>query len=1127
MFTYAKGAGNRADYFETEPLAAAYYLSSHEAALTEPGRVAAEVRADMSPQMAAALRIDITQPLTTQQAGHLMSGRRADGGKIAGRMERSGTVSLAEVFGLDAQGTALPSGQAMQNIRAGLRADGAAPRYASGNQAPISDERIAGALKRWHQMLKVPAHRQANETEQGHIANGLLATGNRLTSSAYRRLVNATGQRVDWVDFQMAADKSFATAWALAPSSSERATLLKIQHDAAVATLAYVEHDLGFARRGDGGKGGVEKAEMTWMLFQHLTSRPTLDVTSFDERGEPMTETVTIPTNTADPQPHLHAVVPNTIRTASGHIGSLDLDMLEGKILEWGAVFQAYVAREARSYGIQTVFEDGFAKIPGVERDLFSKRSLQGEAAARAYAAGEGNFDYDALKPEQRAALLRAKTARLRQKKEALTDAAADWQRQADGIGYQHRSVLRPDEIQPELAEAQRHAKAYEVGLPALAKAVENDAAIGLSEMRIIVARTLIVAGIDNPAEDIQAVVEQYFRDGIKQDGERADLIIAEMPMKRGKPVRMVTTGLHERQEKELIALAKALSADRSSALKPALLDQAVERYLARHQKIDPAGEHWKQQRAMMTGISASRLSLGVGASGSGKSTVITALTDAWQHDGRRVIYSTQAWKHLKGGAEAGIERQDRIALDPLIRGIKSGKITVDRQTVLVLDEVALIGTRQLLQLVRLQAKHQFQFSMIGDAAQMAAIEAGNIVGTLEKALPGSIPALVNSIRQKLERDRETVSLWRHGHAAEALERKQEDGDLVMVTGGRQAVIDKTADTWMDLMRRNGDAKNYELLAIVPSNADVKDVSDAIRLRRRDAGEIGEDIATLKTVDRSGVVQHMAIAAGDVVRLQDRVFDSRIKGRDHELASNGDTVRIMSADSTGMLVRNEAGVEGQINWRKLQQHKTAPIRLSHGLALTSYLSQGLTATDSISAFPDGTAKVGARSIHVSDSRQKRSGIIIGSHDAEWHQIGRRQVRGADVEPITSQDVLANMAQNLLRKSAKLNALDVLREAVSIKRGGAVYRPAAKNPSQTAEPTVADFAAVVALSEIVAWRGAASEAKPDHPKSSHLPKRTQQERDAARAAAPTQPLDEAQRAAMRQQSQHRRRPGLGR
>jgi hypothetical protein len=63
------------------------------------------------------------------------------------------------------------------------------------------------------------------------------------------------------------------------------------------------------------------------------------------------------------------------------------------------------------------------------------------------------------------------------------------------------------------------------------------------------------------------------------------------------------------------------------------------------------------------------------------------------------------------------------------------------------------------------------------------------------------------------------------------------------------------------------------------------------------------------------------------------------------LVNNGEVAEICALTEQGMVVRNNAGTEGLVAWRKIQSRPTAPVRLTYGYALTVDTAQGSTATE--------------------------------------------------------------------------------------------------------------------------------------------------------------------------------------
>ena len=555
------------------------------------------------------------------------------------------------------------------------------------------------------------------------------------------------------------------------------------------------ETKLGFARKGQGGADGVEPGALGWISFQHYTARPAVDIERHDKQGRAYTDIREVPLQTADPQLHTHVTVFNSVLTESGRVGAIDLDHLAGRVKELGAVYQAYVAAGARRRGIETVLDETtgaarLADVPNSVRELFSKRHTEAEQAARDFAAGNG-VNWDAITAEQKVALLKAGAAGTRQAKETAAGVEqksdfAVWREQAAAASYRHRSVLRPDAITPLPAAEQRHETAYLAALPMLSEELTRRAVLDGQQLREIAARSFIVAGIGaRPDDDINAVNKAFRERGVLQDGQRVPLLWAKSVSVRGKERWNVTTALHADQERELIRLAKTAAADLSAALPATLIERAANAFLERHPAIDPAAAQWQAQRAMMTQLATGgRLGIAIGVAGAGKSTALAPLVDAWKEEGRNVFGITLAWRQAGDLGAAGIE--ERAAVAAFIKRVEGGQYALDRNSVIVVDEVGQLGTRQLLELLCVQQTTGAQIVMVGDPKQCQSIEAGPVIDLLRNALgEDAIPQILTSIRQKTEREREITSLFRAGKAAEALEMKQQDGTAELVAGGR------------------------------------------------------------------------------------------------------------------------------------------------------------------------------------------------------------------------------------------------------------------------------------------------------------------------------------------------------
>ena len=535
----------------------------------------------------------------------------------------------------------------------------------------------------------------------------------------------------------------------------------------------------------------------------------------------------------------------------------------------------------------------------------------------------------------------------------------------------------------------------------------------------------MIVAGIgERPGDDIDAVLKSFRERGVLQDGQQVALLWGRGASLRGKERWSVTTALHIDQERELIRLAKTASLDLSGALPAAQIDRAADAFLARNPTIDPAAEQWQAQRAMMTKLATGgRLSVAIGVAGGGKSTALAPLVEAWKADGREVFGITLAWRQAADLRSAGIA--ERASVAAFLKRVETGRYLPDRNSVVVVDEVGLLGTRQMLDLLRLQQRTGMQIVMVGDPKQCQSIEAGPVIELLRKAIgEEAVPEILTSIRQKTEREREITGLFRAGRAAEALEMKQQDGTAELVAGGRQATVQRVARLWRERLEANRADPEFKLTVSAPTNADTREIGAAIRAERRRAGELGDDGKILDATDRNGDMYKLPVAIGDRVRLYDRVHDARVPGRKTVLANNGEVVEIRSLTDEGMIVRNNAGVEGLVAWHKIQARRDAPVRLSYGYVMTVDTAQGSTATEHIHALPAGSHAIHGFKAYTAASRHQRTTWIVIDEASERRHLAGRSMIGQRPD-IGEPDVWRQIGENLSRQPQKASALDML------------------------------------------------------------------------------------------------------
>ena len=838
-------------------------------------------------------------------------------------------------------------------------------------------------------------------------------------------------------DFCPTPDKSVSVAWAFA-SPVEQARIYNAHLEAAREAVGYIAGEVGRARLGKGGQDGAEPGHVAWLEFTHHTSRRTQF--SVENDTVKVTQDVGSP---GDPNLHTHFLIPNAVFCDSGRVGSLDTAAIGGFIFEADAVYQASLAQKLREAGFDIALDQrtGAARmtiIPDDIRTLFSKRTVAGEALAKIETLKRGEA-WDRLTPSQQEARTKAATQSLDQKVKGGKDDVAnvgDWKRQALAFGWEAPPSLElygPPPPEPE--REQRIRLAYEVALPFLAERLEHKAVLTHWDVRVAATRGLVHAGFTD-LSDISAVTQIMRSDGVEQYGERTALVWG---LEEGKRYTSITTALHESQEREFIQLARTASDDRSTALPAALLHEKIAT-----SGLDFTGEHGAAQRAVIERLGrGGRFGLAVAAAGAGKTTALKPLVAAWRDDGRDVYGASLGWRQADDLTQAGIDQRNVKAFSVLIDAVHDGSIKLGPRSVVAVDEWGLLGTRQALELLRLQAKHGFQVVALGDDKQCAAIQAGAIIDLSRRALGAEqVPEILTTLRQQTEREREIVGLFREGRAAEALDMKRADRTAEMVPGGYSATVERVATLYAERLRETGHAPTIS----APTNTDAHRISEAVREQRRKMGLLGPDIRAVRATDGERDYT-LRLAVGDRVRLFRSTGAKYDNGRGGPIGRNGSVLEVVAATERAITLRTKAGRVGTVPWDDLAS-RAGRVRLAYGDATTIHTAQGSTSREHIAAFPAGSQVVDGLQGYSANTRYQQRGWILTNEAAEMAAVRERRPLN-DVRGISIEDKWANVARALSYQPEKDNAV-ALMERIGLARRGAVREFHAMVPSSAVQ-----------------------------------------------------------------------------
>lgn len=817
-------------------------------------------------------------------------------------------------------------------------------------------------------------------------------------------------------DLTFSAHKSLSLAVAFAPTRAEQAALIRAHEQAVDDAMRYVAGEIGWARRGKAGCLGAEPGEVGWVRFLHFTSRPTVMVQDGPDGATYPTD-VAVP---SDPQLHSHNALFNIVVTPTGRVGSLDTKRLQRRVHEFGAYYQARLADGLRALGVDVAYDSreqavAIRGIPQAVCDAFSNRHREVTRKAKDIAAKLG-LEWDELAADRKSGLMQSAAVRDRRaKNDGLTDRQT-WEATAERLGWRHASVLG-QAMAPVLSEGERLEQAYQHAARHVAEAFRTAAVLDVDEVRTHAARGLIGSGLDGP-EDIDRVVEALHQRGIMLHGERARLIVGV------KDGMRVTNTYQVAIEQGVAEAAQLAASDMSGALPPPLIEQAVA-----VSGLDFTGEpeHAAAQRAAIHALGGGgRLGVVIGVAGAGKTTLMGPLVKAWQARGQDVIGLGLAWRQADALQETGI--RTTYAVSTFLQAVQKGEVQVGRRTVLAIDEVSQIGPRQFLALLEIQQATGCTIKALGDPEQCQAIEAGDTMEILRRALPkAAMPELLSTVRQESGRARRIAGLFREGRAGEALAMKRADGTAMLVGGDEDQVIGRIADHYLgrrDALRAGGATRGVTVSA--PTNADAAVISRAIRSRLRTRGELGDDEIVRPAIDPRGERYDLSIATGDRLRLFRKTFGTADGQRAH-LGSNGQVVEVVGQDANGLRLRNVADRAARVvhvAWDRLTDRETGRLLLGFGHCLTIDSAQGITSGEHINAMPRGSAGVTAFKAYVAESRHVSQVWTMVSEAAEWNAERMSRPLG-DIRPVTPEDMWARVARNLSEKPYKPLGMDLL------------------------------------------------------------------------------------------------------
>ena len=395
--------------------------------------------------------------------------------------------------------------------------------------------------------------------------------------------------------------------------------------------------------------------------------------------------------------------------------------------------------------------------------------------------------------------------------------------------------------------------------------------------------------------------------------------------------------------EHSMAAGALRMADRHSHGVRPETVDHALARQDA---LLNGHGLSHEQRAAVRHITSSQQIAAVIGFAGAGKSTMLAAARDAWEHQGFTVHGAA-----LAGKAAEGLTQSSGIAARTLASweyGWNKGKGELQRGDILVIDEAGMVGSRQLARIVSQVEKRGAKLVLVGDHEQLQAIGAGSPFRAIAERI-GSVE-LSEIRRQTQDWQRQASVAFATHRTRVGLVAYAERGDILFADDTEMARKKLVADYLADRL----DNPNASRIALAHRRVDVRAINDAIRqalqaegllakgrvpgIRENEASTVNVGTGLADNGDREIVYQTVngkrSFAPGDRILLLENNRDLAVK--------NGMLGTVEAVEPNAIHMRLDGAASGQNNARVLSLPVKDYQSFDHGYATTIHKAQGAT-----------------------------------------------------------------------------------------------------------------------------------------------------------------------------------------
>ena len=390
------------------------------------------------------------------------------------------------------------------------------------------------------------------------------------------------------------------------------------------------------------------------------------------------------------------------------------------------------------------------------------------------------------------------------------------------------------------------------------------------------------------------------------------------------------------------------------------------------------------QEAAFAHATGAGNLKLIEGRAGTGKSYTLAAIRDAHAADGKRVIGLAPTNAVAQDLAADGFGEAGTVH-SALFR-LKNERTRWDRNTVVVVDEAAMLDTGVTGELLAAARQAGAKLILAGDDRQLASIERGGLFSEMRQRHGAA--EITEVTRQKVDWQRQAARDLAEGRFAEAVGAFDRAGAITWTDKQEEARGALVAAWTRDAEERPGASR----FVFAYTNRDVDTLNAELRQVRRDRGELTGADVELDT--KHGPA---AFAVGDRVQFTDT------DKRRHIYNGNAGTITGLDAGSGQITARLDAagGAGREVTWSADEFEG-----FRHGYAGTIYKGQGKTLDRT---YLYHTEHWRAAASYVALTRQRESAQVFVARETARdapqlaRQMARGEVRAASVAWATPEE----------------------------------------------------------------------------------------------------------------------------